>query len=585
MNTIKVLSDSLANQIAAGEVVERPASVVKELIENAIDAGARRIDIEVERGGMRLIRVRDNGCGIPKDDLLLSITRHATSKIFSLKDLEQIMSLGFRGEALSSIASISRLVISSRMAGHRSAWRVQAEGRHLEPSIVPCAHNDGTTVEVRDLFYNTPARRKFLRTEKTEFQQIEMLVKRMALCRFDIGFAFKHNKRIIFDLKPAHDVLSKEQRLNKIYGIGFMKQAIALDMERSGLQLSGWIGLPEFNRSQSDLQTFYVNARLIRDKVITHAVREAYGDKLYEGRYPAYALYLSLDPEAVDVNVHPTKHEVRFHDARLVHDFIVSSVAEALEKSHEVAQMKFSEANTNAIRPVSQQDEYLDKINPIEVHEEILPYNESDTSYQSDVFFHNYTDLAEEEIDETGALGKLIAQIHGKFILTENEQGIALINVLKTEQYLTEQKLLSAMETGDIETQPLLIPETINVDEKIIPNNEKILEMLKNLGLEVDAIGQTTIVLRRIPTCLRYARFPELVRDILQFISEKKNVKAQAVLSRMAKHATDKSESRLSLQEMTFIVRDLEKLLEQGQDKAIKGLWRQITLDELAKFC
>ena len=318
MNRINLLSQRLANQIAAGEVVERPASVVKELLENSLDSEATRLDIDIEQGGVKLIRIRDNGAGILKEDLPLALSRHATSKIRELTDLETIASLGFRGEALASISSVSRLTLQSRsqLAEDALAWQVQAEGQEMLAEVTPVSHPQGTTAEVRDLFFNTPARRKFLRTEKTEFARIEEIVKRLALSRFDVQFTIYHNHRTVHHLQAVRSEFEKQRRVSMVCGPAFVEKSALVDVERAGLRLWGWVSLPTFSRSQADLQYFYVNGRIIRDKLVAHAIRQAYRDVLFHGRHPAYVLYLELAPSAVDVNVHPTKHEVRFRDSR-----------------------------------------------------------------------------------------------------------------------------------------------------------------------------------------------------------------------------------------------------------------------------
>ena len=330
MSRINLLSPRLANQIAAGEVVERPASVVKELLENSLDAGATQLDIDVEQGGVRGIKIRDNGRGIVKDDLSLALSRHATSKIITLDDLEAVSTLGFRGEALASISSVSRLHLTSCAEGESAAWRVEAEGKDMATSVRPASHPQGTTIEARDLFFNTPARRKFLRTEKTEFGHLEEVVKRLALSRYDVGFRLNHNSKQVYDLRPVQDQLHAEHRLATLLGKKFIENALTIDVEAAGLRLWGWIGLPTFSRSQADLQYFFVNGRVVRDKLVAHAVRQAYRDVLYNGRHPTFVLYLELDPGTVDVNVHPTKHEVRFRDGRLVHDFLFSRIHKVL---------------------------------------------------------------------------------------------------------------------------------------------------------------------------------------------------------------------------------------------------------------
>ncbi|KLU99475.1 DNA mismatch repair protein MutL, partial [Photobacterium aquae] len=327
---IQILPARLANQIAAGEVVERPASVVKELVENSLDAGATRIDIDIDKGGSRTIRIRDNGKGIPKDELELALSRHATSKIASLDDLEAIVSLGFRGEALASISSVSRLTLTSRTEEQEEAWSAYAEGRDMEVQLKPAAHPVGTTLEVLDLFFNTPARRKFLRTEKTEFGHIDELLKRIALSRMDVSINLRHNGKLIRQYRSASTQIQKERRLAAVCGSGFLNHALAVELAHGDLRLSGWICSPQGARAQNDIQYCYVNGRMMKDKLINHAIRQAYETSLTSDQYAAYVLFIEVDPHHVDVNVHPAKHEVRFHQARLVHDFICQGLQSAL---------------------------------------------------------------------------------------------------------------------------------------------------------------------------------------------------------------------------------------------------------------
>lgn len=329
---IQILPARLANQIAAGEVVERPASVVKELVENSLDAGATRIDIDIDKGGSRTIRIRDNGKGIAKDELGLALSRHATSKISSLDDLEAIVSLGFRGEALASISSVSRLTLTSRTATQEEAWSAYAEGRDMDVQLKPAAHPIGTTIEVLDLFFNTPARRKFLRTEKTEFNHIDELLKRIALSRFDVSITLRHNGKTIRQYRTSQTLIQKERRLVSACGQSFLQHALAVELEHGDLKLSGWICTPQGSRSQNDVQYCYVNGRMMKDKLINHAIRQAYEASLASDQYAAYVLFIEVDPHQVDVNVHPAKHEVRFHQARLVHDFIYQGIQSALQQ-------------------------------------------------------------------------------------------------------------------------------------------------------------------------------------------------------------------------------------------------------------
>jgi len=328
--SIQVLPVQLVNQIAAGEVIERPASVVKELLENSLDAGAQNIEVDIEQGGKQRIRIRDDGSGIQQDELSLALSRYATSKITSLTDLEHVNSLGFRGEALPSIASVSRLQLSSRTSADTSGWRVQGDGSDQQLAAAPVAHMQGTTIDVKDLFFNTPARRKFLRTETTEFKHIEKVVRRIALSCFPVSLKLVHNQRPVFHLPAAVNREQQERRVADLCGKAFMEQAIYVEHAAAGLSLHGWVALPTFSRSQADLQFFYVNNRMVRDKLVTHAIRQAYQDVLFHGRHPAYVLFLELDPTTVDVNAHPTKHEVRFRDSRLVHDYLFRTLHETL---------------------------------------------------------------------------------------------------------------------------------------------------------------------------------------------------------------------------------------------------------------
>ncbi len=354
--TIKILPARLANQIAAGEVVERPASVIKELVENSLDSGATRIDIDIEKGGAKLIRVRDNGKGIAKDELGLALSRHATSKIHTLDDLEAIMSLGFRGEALASISSVSRLTLTSRPAAQEEAWSAYSEGRDMQVKLKPAAHPIGTTVEVLDLFFNTPARRKFLRTEKTEFAHIDELLKRIALSRFDVTINVRHNGKIIRQYRAAKNQLQTEKRIAAVCGNAFVRHMLRIELEHQGLKLHGWITTPEGARQQSDLQYCYVNGRMMRDKLINHAIRQSYEMSLKPDQFAAYVLFIELDPHQVDVNVHPAKHEVRFHQARLVHDFIYQALTDALAQSAVIDKPQVNESAFHRMEPTESEE-------------------------------------------------------------------------------------------------------------------------------------------------------------------------------------------------------------------------------------
>ncbi len=380
MSKIHILTPRLANQIAAGEVVERPSSVIKELVENAIDAGSTRIDIEVEKGGTKLIRIRDNGSGIGPDDLPLALSRHATSKIITLDDLEGVESLGFRGEALASISSVARLDLVSSTLDTGEGWRVIAEGRDMQTQVTPAPHPKGTSVQVKDLFFNTPARRKFLRTEKTEFGHIDETVRRLALSRPDVALCLRHNQKPIYNLPVGKSQLEQEKRLASLLGKKLLDESLFIDVEATGLRLWGWVGLPTYSRSQSDQQYFFVNQRVVRDKLVGHAVRQAYRDVLFHGRHPVFVLYLELDPAVVDVNVHPTKHEVRFRDGRLVHDFLFRTL-------HKVLAEVRPDASEQHLAPTQLNTPSMAEANQSEMSQSRIPFDMTESSSSSSTGF------------------------------------------------------------------------------------------------------------------------------------------------------------------------------------------------------
>lgn len=469
---IQRLSTQLANQIAAGEVVERPASVVKELLENSLDAGARCIDVDVENGGSQLIRVRDDGCGIHPEDLALGLSRHATSKIVSPEELDRIASLGFRGEALASIASVSRLTLTSRIAGQASAWTVQADGGVSDPQPQSAAYATGTTLEVRDLFYNTPARRRFLRTERTEFAHVEEVVRRIALSRFDVAVSLRHNRRQVLRLSQVLERDGEEQRVARTCGTGFMEHALALEFEVDGLRLWGWLGEPGYTRSQADQQHFYVNGRIVRDKLVTHAVRQAYRDRLYPGRHPAYVLYLELDPCGVDVNVHPTKHEVRFREARRVHDFLFRSLHTALEDDSvgvtEVAVPRYGIPKSMAGRDAP-------------------PRSAAPPPGQG---------------VETAAWAEFRGTLGGRYILAENAEGLLVVDIPAARREIAGQRLAEAAAEGSVPSRPLLVPAALSVGEAEAAGAEQNAETLHRLGFDVGRAGPATLLIRAAPVLL-----------------------------------------------------------------------------------
>ena len=594
MSNIQILSTQLANQIAAGEVVERPASVVKELCENSLDAGATKIDVEVQQGGAKLLKVRDNGFGIPKEQLPLALSRHATSKIAQLEDLEAVSTLGFRGEALASIASVSRLSLTSNCDD--GGWMATSEGRDMAVQLKPAAHPRGTSVEVRDLFFNTPARRKFLRTDNTEYKRIDDSLKKLALSHMGVSFSLKHNNKVQFSLRAAVGQLEQEKRVADLCGSTFMQQALFLDDNRSGLRLWGWIGLPTFSRSQGDLQYFFVNGRSIKDKVVSHAVRQAYQDVLYHGRHPAYVLFLEIAPTDVDVNVHPTKHEVRFRDSGSVHSFVSSTLVKALASD----------------RP---QDH-------LQQHQSINPSggeNQSDAMDQSSLQLANYAnvdysrpwhrpesqavrvpigqyqslyDTSQSEADDTTEvppLGFAIAQLKGIFILAENAQGLIIVDMHAAHERITYERMKSAYDDQGLVSQPLLVPENLVVSQREATVVEENPSVFEQLGFSVQRAGQESLIVREIPAILRGSQVEGLLRDVLSDLLEHgSSVRIREhineILSTMACHGSVRANRKLTIPEMNALLRDMETTERSGQCNHGRPTWSQLSVEELDKL-
>ncbi len=584
---IHPLPSDLVNQIAAGEVVERPASVIKELVENSLDAAARRIEIEVEGGGIRSMRVRDDGIGMAPDDLPLALSRHATSKIASLEDLDGIVTLGFRGEALPSIASVSRLVLTSRTADSEHAWRV-APG---DDAPEPAAHPPGTSVEVRDLFYNVPARRRFLKSEKTEFRHIEQLVRRLALARFEVGFSLRHEGRERFDLRAVSDRPGQERRLAALLGRSFVEQSLHLRHSAAGLTLWGWMGLPTFSRSQADLQYFYVNGRLVRDKLVTHAVRQAYQDVLYHGRHPAFVLYLEIDPRLVDVNVHPTKHEVRFRDGRLVHDFLFRTLHKALAEVRPGGEAPSPSASSGeALTPAAA---LPGGWAPPRQSSLALPVREAPAAYKASYEWQRpgprQEGLGEDENGEAPPLGFALAQLHGVYVLAQNREGLVLVDMHAAHERITYERLKRALEKEGIRRQPLLVPLTVEVAPAEAELADQQRAVLADLGLEVDRIGRESLVVRAIPALLEGADAAQLLRDLLAELgefgtSDRIRAAIHSVLATMACHGSVRANRRLTLEEMNALLRDIEATERSGQCNHGRPTWVQLRMDELDRL-
>ncbi len=593
---IHVMSNHLVNQIAAGEVVERPASVVKELLENSLDADASRIEVDVEQGGIKSIRIRDNGHGIHKDDLELSLSSHATSKISSLDDLERVSSLGFRGEALPSIASVSRLSLTSRWQDEADAWRISTSATDAF-DVRPAAHAGGTTVEVRDLFFNVPARRKFLRTEKTEFGHLEDVVKRIALSHFHVDITLRHNNRAVRQLRRAEDRLQQEKRIAGVCGPAFIEHAVFIDYAIDDLRLWGWVARPAFSRSQADMQYCYVNGRMVRDKLVNHAIRQAYQDVLYHGRHPAYVLFLELDPSGVDVNAHPGKHEVRFRQSRSVHDFIYRAVHKSLadirpdSRDHQLDVATVGSAGTGVRsapeRPVNLS---LHGYRPsqaslsLAIAEQVSAYGviaanaaEATAALQ---------DAGDQEL--VPPLGYARAQLHGIYILAENDQGLVLVDMHAAHERITYERLKQQQHAG-IQSQPLLVPLDIDVSEREAALVESSSELFGELGLEVDRTGPERVRIRQVPVVLAQGDNEALVRDVLSDLlkhgsSSRIREAMNEVLSTMACHGSVRANRKLTLPEMNALLRDMEQTERSGQCNHGRPTWVQLSIDELDRL-
>ena len=601
MGKIQLLSPRLANQIAAGEVVERPASVVKELIENCLDAGASRIDIDLELGGTRQIKLRDNGSGILKEDMPLALSRHATSKIKNLEDLEGVESLGFRGEALASIASVARVTLTSSTGGE--GWKATVDGREMDVDVAASAHPQGTTIEVRDLFFNTPARRKFLRTEKTEYNHVAETVKRQALSRFDAAFQLRHDGKVIYSLKQADTLAEKQRRVAAVCGSAFMDQALSVEAEAMGLRLSGWVALPTFSRSQADLQYFFVNGRVVKDKLVTHAIRQAYRDVLFHGRHPAYVLYLELDPKVVDVNVHPTKYEVRFRDGRSVHDFLFRALHKALADVRPDKQLPASELAQQAIvseqAPLQQNMGLGYQSAPITgVNEKIAAYQNLHQPAGSMSAGSGFTAQPSaiptmEEMSAGNAeippLGFAIAQLKGIYILAENANGLVVVDMHAAHERIIYERMKHARDQQGIQAQPLLVPQTIAVSDREASCAQEHSEVFSGLGFMVERMSEESLVVRQVPVMLASANVEQLVRDVLSDIlmlqsSDRIVASMDEILSTMACHGSVRANRQLTIPEMNGLLRDMEITERSGQCNHGRPTWTQMSLSELDKL-
>ncbi|APP80476.1 DNA mismatch repair endonuclease MutL [Xanthomonas hortorum] len=613
---IRQLPDILINQIAAGEVVERPASVVKELVENALDAGATRVDIELEEGGVRLIRIRDNGGGIPPDELPLAVSRHATSKIASLDDLETVATLGFRGEALPSIASVSRFTLVSRRHDAEHGSALEIEGGRLG-EVTPRAHAPGTTVEVRELFYNVPARRKFLRAERTELGHIEEWLRSLALARPDVELRVAHNGKPSRRYKPGD--LYSDARLGETLGEDFTRQALRVDHSGAGLRLHGWVAQPHYSRASTDQQYLYVNGRSVRDRSVAHAVKMAYGDVLFHGRQPAYVLFLELDPARVDVNVHPAKHEVRFREARLIHDFVYRTLQDALahtragampnsigtEGTSDTGAAPSGMANTPNYGGATGSGggtgygNWTPSQTPLglRVDEARAAYSAlyappSGSAQQQSAAMQTFsgTGLPATSHDSgVPPLGYAVAQLHGIYILAENAEGLIVVDMHAAHERIGYERLKNAHDSIGLHAQPLLVPMTLAVGEREADTAEREADTLASLGFEITRAGPQSLHVRSIPALLANAEPEALLRDVLGDLREHGQSRRIAtardeLLSTMACHGAVRANRRLSVPEMNALLRDMEATERSGQCNHGRPTWARFTLGEIDRW-
>lgn len=577
---------------------------MKELLENCFDANATQLTIHIEQGGMRLIRICDNGTGIEKDDLPLALSRHATSKICNLDDLEHVKSMGFRGEALASISSVAKLTLTSRYGNDSHGWAVCSDGAEAFFDIQPAPHQKGTTVEVCDLFYNTPARRKFLKSEKTEFGHIETVVKRMALSRFTLGFSLFHAQKEILNLKPARTLEQEEQRVAAIFSDDFINNALHLDFEVSGLALRGWVSVPTFSRSQADMQFFYVNGRLVKDKSVSHAIKQAYSDVLYHGRHALFALYLTLDPSEVDVNAHPAKSEVRFRDSRAIHSFVLSCLQRTLANVRTTptfATLPVSSLHAENTIPASFSSSQETVISTFEKSQSVPHYltqkplplaiNTPPQVYET-LYSSNQpttTPAQQNTATDLPVLGYAVAHLHGIYILAETPSGMVLVDTHAAHERITFERLKQQYAAGSIAMQPLLLPITMTVMPFEAELAENSIDFFAQLGLELDRISPDTLLLRAQPALLNKADGEQLVRDVLaDLITHQESYRIQSeyndVLAKMACYGSVRAHRELTITEMNALLRDLEITERGGQCNHGRPTWVALSTQELDKF-
>ncbi len=608
---IRILPEILINQIAAGEVVERPASVLKELVENALDAGARAIEVDLEQGGVTLVRVSDDGLGMDADQLPLALTRHATSKISDLDDLEAVATLGFRGEALPSIGSVARLTLTSRTASCEHGWKVQVSGGRVG-EVEPASARVGTRVEVRDLFHLVPARRKFLKTERTEFSRCEEYLKALALARPAVAIRLTHNGRPCWQALPASDDADAVRRLGAVIGSALAEQCLYLQHSAGGLALHGWVAPATAARSQADLQFFFVNGRYVKDRLVAHAVRQAFADVLYHGRHPVYVLHLTLDPARVDVNVHPAKHEVRFRDGRAVHDFLYRSLHEALADQRP-GDRPVAEEHAQPVAPARWHYGPQRGLSLAQVREQMQGYsqlyaqpdssqdNASDTEAGAQLASavpswvpSRLVPSAGGELAAEGAspatevppLGFALAQLHGVFILAQNAVGLVIVDMHAAHERITYERLKSAVDSDEMRAQQLLVPRVVAVSAAEAELAEAESEAFAELGFELQRAGPESVALRAVPEALAGVDIEALLRDLLADLKERGSLcrateRRNELLSTAACHGSVRANRRLSIPEMNALLRDMEQTERSGQCNHGRPTWTQLSMKEL----
>lgn len=623
MKRIQKLSPQVINQIAAGEVIERPVSVVKELVENSIDAGSTEIIVEVVEGGAKSITIRDNGSGIHEDDLLLALSSHATSKIRDSNDLVRVSSLGFRGEALASIASVAELTLTTRTEDAPHAFKVKGVGNDDIDKPMPAAHPKGTTIEVKDLFYNVPARKKFLRTERTEFNHIEELVKRLALVRFDIAFKLIHNDKVIFDTKICESQEDKERRIGAIFSQEFLDNSFyfthTIEDLRGTLTLHGWIAKPTFSRGQTDWQFVYVNGRMVKDRLIAHAIKQAYQDVLYGHRHPAFIVYLTMAPEGVDVNAHPAKHEVRFREARFVHDFLFRTIHQVVAKpllemqgtnngvnsgqatgfqgaaasgesmsQQSQSRLNFNPAYSNAHSTSSFQSAHTQQ--PVNVYAALgLDQRLEATKPTLSTFQPQSLGAGSENVEEA-PLGYALGQLHGAYILAENQQGLVLVDMHAAhERIIYERFKTNIHENTTLVRQPLLIPKVMVMTGQQVATVAEFQSELERLGIVAEAFGDKEVVVREVPAALINGKIDDLIVAVINDFdhygsSEKIKAAINEILSTMACHSAIRHHRKMTLPEMNALLRDIERTERADQCNHGRPTWTAIGLVDLDRM-